>query len=112
MSSRCRRAGFIGVCRCVFGIIRRRWVQWGAQWWSWGLSGVAGFIGVRHRVRLVHPESGAPCGSNRDRLVHSGAPWVSMGALRMVGFTRLRLGVVSVIRSRWDPSGVSWGSSG
>ena len=33
-----------------------------------------------------------------DRWVHSGAPWRFWGSFRVVGFTRLRMGVVGFIQ--------------
>ena len=67
-------AGFIG----VVGFIR---VPWGVPSWSWGSSGVAGFIGVRHMGGLGHPGSLGYfesalffVGFIRCCLIHWGAP--------------------------------------
>ena len=79
-----------------------------APWGSLCSSGVIGFTRVRSNVCWVHlgPFGSIGCalgivGSIRGRWVHSGAPWRSLDssvftrcALRVVGFTWVRLGIV------------------
>ena len=74
------RSGSMGSLRCAIGVdgfIRGRWLVKDAPWWLSGSSGVARFIVVRPRGRLVPPGS-SECalrlvGLIRGRCVHRGA---------------------------------------
>ena len=115
----------------VVGFIRGLWVHSGSHWGSFVSSGI---VGWRNGDRLVYPRSLDTPGFV-IRWVHPGSfgshalPWVSLGSLVLVGFTRVRsadlwvhpetlssfgcaLGVIGFIRGGWVHSGKPWESLG
>ena len=92
-----------GCVLVVVGFIR---VHWGAHWRSSGLSGVAGFIGVRRGCSMFNSEYLGSSGYAlvvvqfiRGRCVHRGALWESSGS--SLGSSRCALGTEKLIRGRW-----------
>ena len=100
----------------VAGFIRASWVHWSSPWVLAGLSGVAGFIGVRPGIRRVNLGLlWSALGIVRFcycRWIYCGASLGSSGSSGVVLFIRVHPGVVGFIRVGWVHWGASWGSSG
>ena len=93
----------MGYAQGVVGFVTCRWVRWVALWWCSGSFGVAGFIGVRRRVRSVNLGSAlvvvvGSCGLVGFIGVHPGGREVRSGSLRSLGCA---LVVVGFVRGCW-----------